>query len=151
MNLLLVLLFVSIYHAATYCTRAAGVFNVSDSGAACLNAVSFGVVDCCFTCLAIGPGYNARCGSLYNFGASYCDQNAAVTAAAMAACGDAGTYRCLCTTGTDTSELFGTSLTDSPIGSLSTTAPTHNEATTTATSITLCTMLFIVATLALLS
>ena len=112
--------------AAPYCTRAAGIMNVSDHGLGCFTAVNYGVVDCCFKCQVDGPGYNARCGSLYSFGETICDGNVAVTLAAEAACGGTG-YSCLCTTGSDTSEIFPTT----PIagGGTPTTSSPTNDAT----------------------
>jgi hypothetical protein len=57
-------------------------------------------------------------------GSTSCDQSAAVTAAAIQACGGgAGSYQCLCNSGFDTSELLGT---NPPLGSGSTAAPTNN-------------------------
>lgn len=90
-----------------YCTRAAGLYNVSDGGVACLQAGLYNVADCCFTCGATGPGYNARCGSLYNYNtAQSCSDMAAITQA-QSDCGGTG-FTCRCNGGSDLSQLMGT-------------------------------------------
>ncbi len=90
-----------------YCTRAAGIYNVSDGGIACMQASTYNVADCCFTCAATGPGYNARCGSLYNYGtAQSCSDIPAITQAQID-CGGAG-FTCQCNGGSDLSQLMGT-------------------------------------------
>ena len=104
----------------TYCTRANGLYNVSDGGIACMQSGS--VANCCFTCQITGPSpYNARCGSLYNFGATSCN-NIAATNAAMAACGGTS-FTCQCNTGPDQSQIMGTS---PPSGGSVTPAPTND-------------------------
>ena len=93
--------------AQGYCTRAAGLYNVSDGGIACMQASLYNVADCCFTCDVIGPTYNARCGSLYNYNtAQSCSDMAAITQA-QTDCGGTG-FTCRCNGGSDFSQLMGT-------------------------------------------
>lgn len=115
-------LLVSFYATVPYCRREDGIKTVNDSGAGCMTSLSYGVTNCCFTCLVQGPDYNAKCGSLYNFGSSICPLD---SLAIRAACGGTG-YLCLCTSGSDLSQLMGTSPTDSPSTINSTASPTND-------------------------
>jgi len=93
-----------------YCTRAAGIFNTTDGGAACMSSATYNVVNCCFRCGTNVTGL-VRCGSLFNYGLTSCTQNATILDQVKADCfalyGNS-TFQCSCNTGTNTSQLDGT-------------------------------------------
>lgn len=114
-------------HSQGYCLRLLGIFNESIGGS-CFSSPSVDLANCCFQCIVNGV---TRCGSLYNYGVVSCSQSNQVLAQAQADCG--APITCQCTTGSNTSELFGTPLpTNSPTssqnngGTPTTNAPTNS-------------------------
>lgn len=145
--LLVALLAPSPCYGQGYCTRAAGIFNTTDSGAACFGSLQYSVINCCFRCSTADPAITA-CGSLYNYNITSCDANETILAKAKLDCSNGynGTFSCYCNTGIYTSQLDYTSnLTASPTyaPTVNTAAPT-NAASSSFSSIGIATLVFIV-------
>lgn len=122
----------------TYCTRANGLYNVSDGGVACLQSSVANVKNSCYTCQITGPApYNARCGSLYELGATTCN-NLAVYNAAAALCGGTS-FTCTDSPGSDWSQLLGTPTTPTaPNAGLAPSASPTSGVSRVSPSYTLC-------------
>lgn len=135
MLLCLICLLLSNYVVNTqgYCRRADGIYNVTDGGFACLQSLTYDVNNCCFVCAIQNGtnGTNARCGSLFNFNVNLCEQSTTVIEQVKLLCGGTD-FKCLCTTGSDTSELFGTPLPTTVAPSATTNRPTFRITNDTA-------------------
>lgn len=128
-----------------YCTRAAGIFNTSDSGANCFSSLQYSLINCCFRCTTADPAVVA-CGSLYNYNITSCTANDTILAKAKLDCGNGynGTFSCYCNTGIYTTQLDYTSnLTSSPTMRPTTTAAPTNAASSLS-GLTVATLFFIV-------
>lgn len=106
-----------------YCTRAAGIFNTTDGGAACLDSISFNVINCCFRCTTNSSNLT-KCGSLYNYAIFSCSENNTILEQAKADCigpGNSGNFQCFCNTGTNRTEVDAT---NQPTIAVNTASPT---------------------------
>lgn len=111
--------------AESYCTRVAGIFNTTDNGIACLQSALYNVTNCCFRCTATGTNLT-RCGSLYNYGVTSCSINGTLQAKIESDCfgiGGTGSFECICNSGGNTSELYGT---PAPSNAPTTSSPTNS-------------------------
>ena len=104
----------------SYCTRAAGIVNITGDGTECFLSSLSNVTNCCFRCRT-NTYVQQKCGSLYNFGLTSCNLNANDYARVSSAClgngtvGSDGNFQCYCNTGTDNSQLYNTATTNGGI------------------------------------
>jgi len=94
-----------------YCQRALGIFNEpGNASSQCFSSSSYDLMNCCFQCtISQGGAIVTRCGSLYNYNVGACSQDPGVLAQAESDCGGTN-FQCQCVSGSDTSQVFGTSL-----------------------------------------